>query len=101
MPSMGSVGDDDPWGVVFGQQNPVLGLKDHCVLIGLRHRNQKNLTSTRLTKPRIPSRSELEFFSSGSLVRRCHALLDSLQAVEPQTSVARPAHQGPARDFRR
>lgn len=33
-----------------------------------------------LTNPHTPSRSELDFFSSGSFVRRCHAMLDSLQA---------------------
>jgi phosphatidylinositol alpha-1,6-mannosyltransferase len=35
-----------------------------------------------LTNPHLPSRSELDFFSSDSFVRRCHALLDSLPARE-------------------
>jgi glycosyltransferase involved in cell wall biosynthesis len=35
-----------------------------------------------LDNPRIPVRSELNFFSSDSFVRRCHTLLDHLRAGE-------------------
>lgn len=35
-----------------------------------------------LDNPRVPLRSELNFFSSTSFVRRCHTLLDNLRAGE-------------------
>ncbi|HVF40041.1 MAG TPA: glycosyltransferase family 4 protein [Gemmatimonadaceae bacterium] len=35
-----------------------------------------------LSKPHIPSRRELDVFSCDSFVRRCHAMLDALQAGE-------------------
>ena len=35
-----------------------------------------------LSNPHVPLRSELDFFSSGSFVRRCHAMLASLQAAD-------------------
>jgi phosphatidylinositol alpha-1,6-mannosyltransferase len=43
-----------------------------------------------LTKPHVPSRSDLDFFSSDSFVRRCHALLDSLRAGDVATRVRHP-----------
>lgn len=43
-----------------------------------------------LTRPHVPSRSELDFFSSESFVRRCHAILDSLPAGDLAKQIRHP-----------
>lgn len=48
-----------------------------------------------LNKPSVPSRSDLEFFSSVSFVNRCHAFVDSLEGLKNAEAAPGAADERP------